>query len=110
MQRFKKYIGKDLILKNVKDSDALLSSGFICNNLPDSMGDFEELEFSSDLRGQPLLMCVAVLTEKVKRIMFVVCNREDPDDVRPLSQDELKDFLDQKGDQLVNFFDGITRG
>jgi len=109
MQRFKKYIGKDFILKNVKDSEALRSTGFICNNLPDSIGDFEELEFSSDLSGQPLLMCVAVLTEKVKRIMFVVSNSEDPDDVRPLSEVELKDFLYQKGDQLVKFFEEITR-
>jgi len=109
MQRFKKYIGKDFILKNVKDSEALRSTGFICNNLLDSIGDFEELEFSSDLSGQPLLMCVAVLTEKVKRIMFIVSNSEDPDDVRPLSEAELKDFLDQKGDQLVKFFEEITR-
>jgi hypothetical protein len=109
MQRFKKYIGKNFIQENVKDSEALRSAGFICNNLPDSIGDFDELEFPSDLNGQPLLMCVAVLTEKVKRIMFVVSNSKDPDDVRPLSEAELKDFLCQKGGQLVNFFEDITR-
>jgi hypothetical protein len=109
MQRFKKYIGKDFILGNVRDSEALRSSGFACDNLPDSIGDFDECEFLSDFNGQPLLLCIAVLTGKVKRIMFVVCNRENPDEVRPLSEAELKNLLDQRGEYLVNFFEHITR-
>jgi hypothetical protein len=109
MQRFKKYIGKDFILGNVKDTEALRSTGFLCDNIPDSMGDFDELEFLSEWDGKQLLMCLAVLTGKVKRIMFVMRNSEDPDDVRPLSEGELRDFLNQKGDQLVSFFESITQ-
>jgi hypothetical protein len=109
MQRFKKYIGKDLIIKNIKDSEHLNATGFNCNYLPDSLGDFDELEFLADFNGQPLLMCIAVLTGKVKRIMFVLNNGQEPDDVRPLSEAELKELLDRKGDQLVNFFEHITQ-
>ncbi len=109
MQRFKQYIGKDFILGNVRDSEALLSAGFTYDSLPDSIGDFEECEFLSDFNGQPLFLCIAVLTGKVKRIMFVAGNREDPDEVRPLSEAELKNLLDQRGGALVNFFEHITR-
>ena len=109
MQRFKKYIGRDFLLDKVKDSEALSLTGFICDCLPDSIGDFDELEFLSEWDGKRLLMCLAVLTGKVKRIMFIVTNSDDPDDVRPLSEVELKDFLDRKGEQLVTFFEDITR-
>lgn len=109
MQRFKKYIGKDFILENVRNSEALRLSGFACDNLPDSIGDFDECEFLTDFNGQPLFLCIAILTGKVKRIMFVVGNRENPDDMRPLSEVELKEFLDRKGDQLAKFFEHITQ-
>ena len=109
MQRFKKYIGKDFILGKVRSSEALRLSGFTCDSLPDAIGDFDELEFVSDLNGQALLMCVAVLTGKVKRIMFVVSNTDEPDDVRPLSEAELKAFLDRWGNQIANFFEDVTQ-
>jgi hypothetical protein len=109
MQRFKEYIGKDFILENVRDSEALRLSGFTCDSLPDVIGDFDELEFLSDFNGQPLLMCIAILTGKVKRIMFVLGKGEEPDDVRPLSETELREFLDQRGSQIVNFFEDITQ-
>jgi hypothetical protein len=109
MQRFKQYIGKDFILGNVRDSEALRSSGFICDNLPESIGDFDECEFLTEFNGHPLFLCIAILTGKVKRIMFVAGNREDPDEVRPLSEAELKNLLDQRGEELVNFFEHITR-
>ncbi len=110
MQRFKKYIGRDFILGNIKGSEALREAAFRCDDLPASIGDFDEIEFLGDWEGRQLLLCLAVLTGKVKRIMFVVRNSQDPDDVRPLSEDELKALLIQKGDQLVNFFEDITCG
>jgi hypothetical protein len=109
MQRFKQYIGKDFVPEHVKESEALRSAGFACDSLPDRMGDFEECEFVSDFNGQTLFLCVAVLAGKVKRIMFVVAGREDPDEVRPLSEAELKSLLDQRGGPLVNFFEYVTR-
>jgi len=109
MQRFKRYIGKDFILENVRDSETLQLSGFTCDSLPSSIGDFDELEFLSDFNGLPLLMCIAVLTGKIKRIMFVLNNGPEPDDVSPLSEAELKELLDRKGAQLVNFFEHITQ-
>jgi hypothetical protein len=109
MQRFKQFIGKDFLLGSVKGSEALQSAGFVCDCIPDSTGDFDELEFASDWEGKHLLLCVAVLMGQVKRIMFVVRNSDDPDDVRPLGEAELKDFLDQRGGQLLRFFESITQ-
>jgi len=109
MQRFKKYIGKNLIIKNIKDSEHLNATGFNCNYLPDSLGDFDELEFSSDFDGQTILMCVAVLEGRIKRIMFVLIDKESPDDVRPLTELQLKDFLDGRGIQVIDFFEHITQ-
>ena len=109
MQRFKKYIGKEFIPENARDSEPLRSTGFACGNIPESWGDFEECEFLTDFNGQPLFLCIAVLIGKIKRIMFVAGNRDDPDDVRPLTEAELKQVLDQRGEELDKFFAHITR-
>ena len=109
MVRFKKYIGKDFRIRNIKGSEHLDATGFNCNYLPDPLGDFDELEFSSDFAGQIILMCIAVLEGKIKRIMFVLVNKENPDDVRPLTESQLRDFLDQRGVQLINFFEYVTQ-
>jgi hypothetical protein len=109
MVRFKKYIGKDCIFENMKSSDRLHAFGLVCKELPDTLGDFEEIELCTDFAGQTIIMCVAVLEGKIKRIMFVQINKENPDDVRPFTESQLKDFLDQRGVQLINFFEYITQ-
>lgn len=110
MQRFKKYIGRDFALKNVKGFEALRASGFCCDELPETIGDFDELEFQCNWEERQLLLCLAVLTGKLRRIMFVVRNSDNPEDVRPLNDGELNALLMQKGDQLVDFFEAITQG
>jgi|WetSurMetagenome_2_1015567.scaffolds.fasta_scaffold221815_2 hypothetical protein len=109
MQRFKKYIGKDLVIEHVKTSGHLKTCGFVCSYMPDSFGDFEEMEFSCDLDDKKILLCVAVLEGKIKRIMFVKTSIDDPDDVSPLTETELNELLEKNYEQLGSFFDFITR-
>jgi hypothetical protein len=108
MQRFKKYIGKNLVIENIRTSKHLKTCGFVCSYLPDSFGDFEEMEFSCDLDDKKIILCVAVLEGKIKRIMFVKTSIDDPDDVGPLTEAELKGLLDKNYEQLSGFFDFIT--
>lgn len=108
MQRFKKYIGKDLVIENIRTSEHLKTCGFECSLIPETFGDFEEMEFSCDLNDKKIIMCVAVLEGKIKRIMFVKASLDDPDDVSPLTESELKELLDKKYEPLSSFFDFIT--
>lgn len=109
MQRFKKYIGKYLVIENVKTSEHLRTCGFVCSYMPESFGDFEEMEFSCDLDDKKILLCVAILEGKIKRIMFVKTSVDNPDDVSPLTESELKELLEKNYDKLSGFFDFITR-
>jgi len=109
MQRFKKYIGKDLVVEQVQTSEYLKKAGFVCSVMPESFGDFEEMEFSCDFDEKKIIMCVAVLEGKIKRIMFVKTPLDDPEAVSPLSESELTELLDNNYDPLRGFFDGITR-
>jgi hypothetical protein len=109
MQRFKQYLDKEFLFDAVADSPALVAAGLRCDNIPTAPGKFEELEFAGDLNGEPLLMCVAIVGGTIKRMMFVMSKPGDPDDVRPLSDSELRDLARQKGDHLGAFFDSVTR-
>jgi hypothetical protein len=109
MQRFKKYIGKDLLIENIRTSEHLKACGFESSLMPDTFGDFEEMEFSCDLNDKKIIMCVAVLEGKIKRIMFVKTPLDEPDEVSPLTESELKELLDKNYDPLSSFFDFITR-
>ena len=109
MQRFRRYIGKDFLLDKVKSSEARTLTGFMCDSLPESVGDFVELEFTSDWHGKHIILCLAVLMGQVKRIMFVVRKSDDADDVRPLTEEELRSLLDEKGNQLMQFLESITQ-
>ncbi len=109
MIRFKKYINKDIRLENVKNSAQLSTYGVICKHLPDPIEEFDEFEFNIDFYDQKILLGVAVLEGKVKRVMFVMVDQEDSDVFRPLTESQLKGLLDLKGEQLVSFFEFITK-
>jgi hypothetical protein len=52
---------------------------------------------------------VTILSGKIKRVMLVLLDPEAPDNVKGLSKAQLEDFLKQKGEQLVQFFEFITQ-
>jgi hypothetical protein len=108
MQRFRKYIDKDLNTENVKNLGHLNAFGITGKHLPDPPEEFDEFEFSTDFSGQDIQIGVAVQMGKIKRIMLSLADKEDPDMVKGLTESQLKELLAEKGDQLIKFFEYIT--
>ncbi len=109
MQRFRKYIDKNLNTENTKNPSQLNVFGITGKHLPDPPEEFDEFEFATDLSGQKIHIGVAVQMGKIKRIMFSLADKEDPDMIKGLTESQLKDLLAEKGDQLINFFEYITQ-
>ena len=109
MVRFKKFLEKDINMGNVRNSDYLLTLGIATNYVPDTPDEFEEFEFATHYSKKTISIGVAILTGKIKRIMIGLTNPDDPDNLVALSKEELEDFLNQKGEKLVQFLEYITQ-
>ncbi|OHE58362.1 MAG: hypothetical protein A2Z47_07555 [Thermodesulfovibrio sp. RBG_19FT_COMBO_42_12] len=109
MVRFKKYIEKDIRLEHVKNIDQLKTFGITPQYVPDTPDEFEEFEFTTDFGEQTVSIGVAILSGKIKRVMLVFLDPEDPDNVKALSKSQLEDFLKQKGEKLIQFFEYIIQ-
>ncbi len=110
MERFRKYMGKDINLENIKNSNRLSAFGITCTYLPDPPCEFDEFEFSTDFNGQDnIVITVAIELGKIQRIMFSVADKRDPEVTRSLTESQVAELLLKKGDQLVEFFAYITQ-
>jgi len=109
MVRFKKFLEKDIKLGNVRNSDHLLTFGIATKYVPDIPDEFEEFEFATDYSKRMISIGVAILMGKIKRVMIGLTDPDDPDNLMALSKEELEDFLNQKGEKLVQFFEYITQ-
>jgi hypothetical protein len=56
-----------------------------------------------------VVMGVATELGKIKRVLFGLSDKNDPDMFKGMSESELEEFLALKGDQLVGFFEYITQ-
>lgn len=110
MQRFKKYVGREVSLPNIKDSARLETYGMTCRYLPDPPEDYDEFEFVTDFAGgkQNLGFMITIELMKIKKLLFGMISPEDPDVVRPLTESEMEELLNSRGDQLVSFVEYIT--
>ena len=110
MERLRKYIGSPINLENIKDTEKLRAFGFTCRYLPDPPEDFDEFEFVTDFKGtNDLGLMVTVESNSIKRVFLGLISPDDTDVVSALTEDQLKDFLDERSDALIGFFDYITR-
>ena len=109
MVRLKKFLEKDVKMENVRSSDHLLTFGIATKYVPDTPDEFEEFEFATDYDGREVSLGVAILAGKIKRIVVGYTDPDDPDNIIGLSKEQLEDFLSQKGEKLVQFFEYITQ-
>jgi hypothetical protein len=109
MQRFKRFIGKQVISENLTNLENLGTFGVICKNFPESLDEFEELELSVTPADDGILLCVAVLEGKIIRIMFVQIDKADPDTCRPLTEEQLIKLLEEYGERLISYFEYVTQ-
>jgi hypothetical protein len=107
--RFKKFLETNINLEHVKNSDKLVDFGIATKYVPSIPEEFEEFEFTTHYGERTISIGVAVLKDKIKRIMLGFANPEDPDNFTALSKEQLEDFLNQKGEKLVQFFEYITQ-
>lgn len=105
MERFKPFIGKDIIIEKVKDIENLKNYSLSCQYMPESFEEFEEIEF----KMENVIIGIAILEGKIKRILIAKPDEEDPEICRALSKEELEKFLIENGDRLVKFFRSITK-
>ncbi len=110
MKRFRKFIDKSLNVGNVKNSDQLAAFGITCRFLPDPPEEFDEFEFITDFSEQmDVLIGVAIELGEIKRVLFGLTDKKDPDSFVALSDSQREELLAQRGDQLVGFFEYITQ-
>ena len=110
MKRFRKYIDKSLNMDNVKNADRLSVFGITCASLPDPPEEFDEFEFNTDFSEEMnVVIGVAVEMGNIKRVLFGLSDKKDPDSFAGLSESQLEEFLARKGDHLVEFLEYITQ-
>ncbi len=109
MEQFQKYMDKNINLDNVKNSEQLEKFGISCEYLPDPPEDFDEFEFVTDFKGKNVSIGITIELGKIKKIMFGLIDPEKPDVIKAFNESEMEEFLRQKGDKLIQFFDYITQ-
>lgn len=110
MERFRKYIDKGINIGNTKNSDQLNTFEVTGRYLPDPPEEFDEFEFSTNFKGhRDLGIMVTIELGKIKKLVFGLIDPQNPDIIRPLSESQIVELLEQRGDQLVQFFDYISQ-
>ncbi len=109
MQRFKRFLDAEIVSQNLRNTEKLISYGIDFKTFPSSLDEFDEIEFSLTSGEEGIVLCVAVLEGKIKRIMFVSVDKENTDEYRPLTQEQLSKLLDEYGERLVKFFEFVTQ-
>jgi hypothetical protein len=109
MKRIRTYLEKSLNSKYVKDTARLASLGITCRYFPDPPEDFDEFEFvSSFKRKDDLGIMVTVERGIIRKIFFGLIDPEDPDIIKALSKQQLKELFKQSGERLIAFFNYIS--
>lgn len=109
MVRFKRFIENDINLEHVRNSDQLRTFEITIKNLPDIPEEFDEFAFATYYGEQAISIVIGIFAGKIKRVMLGFADPEDPDNIIALSKEQLEDFLNQKGEKLVQFFEYITQ-
>ncbi len=111
MKRFSQYMGREVVHEKVKNQDKLREFGITCRYLPDPPEDFDEYEFGIDyLSSQDRAVAVTVENGRISRMLFGATVPDNPDMLKPLSDQELGELLEKRGDALISFFQYVTRG
>ncbi len=110
MKRFAQFMDREIVHANVKDKERLRQFGITCRYLPDPPEDFDEYEFGIDYMGhEDRAVAVTIEKGRIKRMLFGATVPDNPDLLKPLSDEELEKLLQKKGDDLSQFLRFITR-
>lgn len=109
MERLQRFIDKRIDMNVVKDEQVLASLGVEGRYVPEELEDFDEMEFGLGLSsGRNIIFAMVLEGSKLKRVSIgFVPEGGDEDDMHAFSESELAEVMDEKGADLVNFFDKI---
>ena len=110
MKRFREYIDKALDIDRIKDTGKLQEWGISIRYFPDPVEDFDEFEFGLDYEGkEDVAFVVTIEKGEIKRMLFGMPDKDNPEILRPMNDGQLSALLDKKGDALVSFFRYVTK-
>ena len=109
MDELKRFLGKEFNLSLAKDTVFLSGLGLSLRYAPDEPDDFDEFEFGLDHKGkQDVAFLVAIEKGKIARMLFGKTVKDDPDMLKPMSDEELAQLMNDKQELLIKFFEKIT--
>ncbi|MGB9803263.1 hypothetical protein [Desulfofundulus sp.] len=110
MEQFRRYMGRRVNLNNMKDTGKINGYGIICTYIPDPPEEFDEFEFKTEFSElEDIIITLAIESGKIARIMFSLADKENPDVVRRINQSQIEEFLMSRNQQLIQFFEFITK-
>lgn len=111
MQRFKPFLNQPVNLAKAREEAALARLGIAASYLPEQLEEFDEMEFRTSWQGeQEVVLTIATEMGSIKRVMFGLADRQNPELVRSMQQEQLTALLADKGEQLLAFFEHISQG
>lgn len=109
MKRFSAYLGRTVNHERVKDRAGLAAFKVKCRYLPDPPDIFDEYEFGIDYeREQDRAFLVTVENGRIARMLFGATDPDNPDMLRPLSDEDLDALLEKRGRELTGFFEFVV--
>lgn len=112
MQRFQRFIGREINLDQIKEFKANPPLGVTERYIPDELEDFDELEFGAgSWKGQEIVFTLVLEHNKLARISLgYIPKGASEDDMMAFSLSQLGEVLSEKGDSLESFFESILPG
>ncbi|RJP23843.1 MAG: hypothetical protein C4520_05220 [Candidatus Abyssobacteria bacterium SURF_5] len=110
MKRLQKYIDREVKLEPLKDVPWLSSLGIEVRYVPETLEEFDEMEFGlGHAIGKPTIFTLVLVQGKLKRVSLGWIPEEgNEDELHAFSEPELAEVLEQKETSLTSFFDRIT--
>lgn len=110
MKRLQRFIDRTVDLTAAKNEKLLSSVGIEGRYVPDALEEFDEMEFGLGLwAGRTVIFTLVLEHSQLKRVSLGwIPEGGDEDDMRAFSESELAEVLDEKGDALIRFFEGVT--
>ncbi|MGQ9557487.1 MAG: hypothetical protein ACUVTU_05980 [Desulfurispora sp.] len=110
MQRFKPFLNQPVNLAKAQEEATLTRLGITATYLPEQLEEFDEMEFRTPWQDQQeVVLTIATELGRIKRVMFGLADRQNPELVRSMQQEQLAALLAEKGDQLLAFFEHISQ-
>ncbi len=110
MQRFQRFIGRNLQISRLKNTPSLTAGGVTDRYVPEELDVFEELEFGAGLwRGQDIIFTLVLERGKLARISLgYIPSGGSDDEMVAFTEAQLDDVLAEKGDLLEAFFESTV--